>query len=144
MRLQTAICEYLTTDGTATEAIAGQRIWWAREAKEPVGPLIRVRKVGHVTLCGGIAQHPRTPAVMTVSIASIAKSQETAAELAEAVAADLIGYRNFMPSTSPATSGAPWVAEVAPGSEEDSLSDDLIELGLYAEVREYAITYEYR
>ncbi len=86
---------------------------------------------------------------MGIEVVTYAKSQEEAADLADAVAKDFIGdpaldippFNGLMPSTSPPTSGALHVSGIQPGTEEDLVSEDALALNIFAESREYLVRY---
>ena len=143
MRVQEAVVRHLQRATTATYAIAGTRVYWAITAKDPVLPFVRVRKSGHEPMLGGFIAR-RLPAAATLEIVAYAKSQDAAADLAEAIASDLIGYHGDMPLTSPVTAGAIFVAQVDPGSEEDLVSEEALALNIFAESREFTIRYDQR
>ena len=143
MRVQEAIVRQLQQTTTAAYAIAGLRTYWAITAKDPVLPFIRVRKSGHEPLLQGFKSR-RLPANTTIEIVSYAKSQDAAADLAEAIATDLIGFTGLMPNTSPVTAGAIYVSQVDPGNEEDLVSEDAVALNIFAESREYTVRYDQR
>jgi len=140
MRIQEAVVRQLQQTTTATYAIVGSRVYWNISAKDPVIPFIRVRKSAHEPLAVGL-QSRRLPAVATIEIVAYAKTQEGAATLAEAVAADLDAYTGDMPNTSPATAGAVHIHQIEPGTEEDLVSEEALSLNIYAEAREYLIRY---
>ena len=140
MRIQEAIVRQLQQTTTATYAIVGTRVYWAISAKDPTLPFVRVRKSAHEPLSVGM-QSRRLPAMATIEIVAYAKSQEGAAALAEAVAADLDAYTGDMPNTSPATAGAAHVSQIEPGTEEDLVSEEALALNIYAEAREYLVRY---
>jgi hypothetical protein len=140
MRLQECIIRQLRQTTSATYAIVGTKTFWSITSKDLNPPFVRVRKVGHRPLTNGL-QSRRLPAEMSVEIVAYAKSQENAADLADAVAADLINFNGPMPSTSPATSGALHVQGIQPGTEEDLVSEEALALNIFAESREYLVRY---
>jgi hypothetical protein len=140
MRLQECLVRQLQLSTTATYAIVGTKVFWSITAKDPNPPFVRIRKVGHRPLTNGL-QSRRLPAEMAIEVVAYAKSQEAAADLADAIAADLINYNGLMPSTSPATSGALHVNGIQPGGEEDLVSEEALALNIFAESREYLVRY---
>jgi hypothetical protein len=140
MRIQEAIVRHLQLTGTATQAIVGTRTFWNITAKDPVLPFVRVRKLDHRPLSGGM-QARRLPAETTIEVVAYAKSQESAATLAEAVADDLIGYTGQMPPTSPVTAGALHIGIIEPQNEEDLVSEEAAAMNIFAEARTYLVHY---
>lgn len=142
MRLQSGLVTHLQQSGTATMTIVGaaSKIMWSITPKDPNPPFVRLRKTGHRPMTLGIKSR-RLPAEMTIEAVAYAKSQEAAADLADAIAADLIGYNGPMPLTSPPTAGALHVSGIEPGTEEDLISEDALALNIYAEARLYLVRY---
>lgn len=140
MRLQEALVRQLQQTSTATYAIVGTKVFWSITSKDPAPPFVRIRKVGHRPMTLGL-QSRRLPADMTIEVVSYAKSQDGAADLADAIAADLINYNGVMPLTSPPTAGALHVHGIQPGNEEDLVSEDALALNIFAESREYLVRY---
>ena len=140
MRAAEAIVRQLVQTTTATYAIAGTRIYWNTMPKNPTFPLVRVAKISFQPLIQGL-QFARDPGVTGVQVIAIAKTQEEAADLADAITADLDGYFEEwtdLPLTSPATSGA-LTAKIEPTGEQDLLDDDMVELGLAGEARTFSV-----
>ena len=140
MRIQEAIVRQLQQTTSATYAITGTRIFWSITATDPTLPFVRIRKSGHAPQMVGISTQ-RLPAEASIEVVCYAKTQAGAADLADAVNADLMAISGTLPNTSPATSGAVWVSGVTPGTEEDLVSEDAFAKGIFAEMREYAIIY---
>ena len=141
MRIQEAIVRQLQQTTTATYALAGTRIYWAITAKDPTLPFVRVRKAAHTPITSGILPR-RLPATATLEIVAYAKSQDAAADLADAITADLISWVNAdMPATSPVTAGAVRVQGIKPGDEVDLVSEDALALNIFAESREFFVHY---
>lgn len=140
MRIQEALVRQLQQTTTATYAIVGTKIYWGISGRDPTPPYVRLRKSGHQPLALGMTGN-RLPARATVEVICFAKSQDGAADLADAVSSDLIGYCADMPNTSPATSGAVRVSGIDPGDEQDLMSEEALEKNLFAESREFIVDY---
>lgn len=140
MRLQECLVRQLQLTTSATYAIVGTKTFWSITNKDPVPPFVRLRKVGHRPLTNGLKSR-RLPAEMSIEVVTYAKSQEAAADLADAVASDLIDFNGLMPNTSPVTAGAIHVSGIQPGTEEDLVSEDALALNIFAESREYLVRY---
>lgn len=141
MRIQEAVVLELQQTTSATYAICGTRIYWNAQPKNTTIPMVRIRKANYEPMLAGIPQ-ARTPGTYTVEVIAIAKSQDGAADLAEAVASDLVGFSGVMPNTSPATAGA-IDCKVYPLAEEDLVDEEMLQLGLFAEARSYSIVTRY-
>ena len=140
MRAAEAIVRQLVQTTTATYAIAGARVYWNVIPKNPTFPFVRVAKVAFQPLITGL-QFRRDPGIPQIDVICLAKTQETAADLADAVTSDLTAYFNVfteLPLTSPATNGA-LMAKIEPTGEQDLLDDDMIELGIAGEVRSFSV-----
>lgn len=144
LRLQSALAQQLRLTTTATYALVGARSFWSVPAQGAEYPYVLLRKSGHRPQMDGLA-YRRTPATMDIEVVAYGKTQESASNVAQAVCDDLILLaRCAVPITSPATSGAPWVSAVIPGTEEDLVSDEMRSLGIFAEARTYSVDYDYR
>lgn len=143
MRVQEAIVRQLQLSTTATYAIVGTRTFWSVTGKNPEIPFVRVRKSGHLPQSQGMVSR-RLPGNANIEVICYAKSQDAAADLADAVAADLTTFRGKMPGTSPVTSGAIYVSQVEPGNEEDLVTEELFDRNIFAEAREYIVRYDDR
>lgn len=140
MRVQEAIVRELQQTTTATYALASTRIYWNLIPKNPTLPFVRVSKVAKRPIIQGLI-FTSEPSITDVQIGCFAKTQEAAADLADAVSADLDGYGTSwlaLPDTTPATSGA-LTAKIEPTGEEDLSSEDLIELGVAGEARTFSV-----
>lgn len=140
MRAAEAIVRQLSQTTTDTYAITGTRIYWNVIPKNPTFPMVRVSKNSFQPLQQGL-QFKRDPGITGVQVVCLAKTQEQAADLADAVNADLADYFNdwvSLPLTSPATNGA-LTAKIEPTGESDLLDDDMIELGIAGEARSFAV-----
>jgi hypothetical protein len=140
VRIQEAIVKQLQQTSTATYAIVGTKVYWGISGPDPTPPYVRLRKAGHSAIASGLTGL-RLPARATIEVISFGKSQEAAADLADAVASDLIGYCADMPNTSPPTSGAVRVSGIEPSDESDLMSEEALEKNLFAESREYFVDY---
>lgn len=154
MRVQEAIVRQLQQVTTATYAITSvgpksvardgaNFIFWAILAKNPELPFVRVRKSAHEPQLKGFVAR-RLPANATIEIVGYAKSQDAAADLMDAVTADLVPFTGLMPNTSPPTSGAITVSQVEVGTEEDLVSEESLERNIFAEAREFVVRYDQR
>lgn len=140
MRVQEAIVRELIKTTTATYALCGTRIYWNLLPKNPAFPFVRVSKTGKRPILQGLT-FTAEPSITDLQISCFAKTQEAAADLADAVSADLDGYGTSwlaLPDTAPATSGALTV-KIEPTGEEDLISEDLIELGIAGEARTFSV-----
>lgn len=140
MRAAEAIVRHLAQSTTDTYAIAGARVYWNTMPKNPTFPLVRVSKTGFRPLIQGF-QFARDPGITDIQVVCIAKTQEEAADLADAVTSDLSSYFDEwteLPLTSPATAGA-LTAKVEPTGEQDILDDDMVEYGVAGEARTFSV-----
>ena len=140
MRVQEAITRQLAKTDSATYAICATRVYWNLIPKNPTFPFVRVSKVAKRCLIQGLT-FTADPSITDIQIGCFAKTQEGAADLADAVSSDLSGYGTVwaaLPNTTPATDGA-LTAKIDPTGEEDLISDDLIELGIAGEARTFSV-----
>lgn len=140
MRVQEAIVRQLQQTSAATYALASTRIYWNLLPKNPSFPFVRVTKTAKRSIIEGLT-FASEPSITEVQIGCFAKTQEGAADLADAVAADLSTYGTVwqaLPLTSPVTSGS-LTAKIEPTGEEDLISDDLLELGVAGEARTFSV-----
>jgi hypothetical protein len=140
MREAEAIVRQLEQTSTATYAIAGTRIYWNTLPKNPTFPLVRVSKISFQPLIQGLS-FARNPGIAGVQVIALAKTQEEAADLADAITADLAAYCDEwtdLPLTSPPTSGA-LAAKIEPTGEQELLDDDMVEYGLAGEARTFSV-----
>jgi hypothetical protein len=99
-----------------------------------------VEKTSFQPLIQGL-QFARDPGITGVNVICMAKTQEAAADLADAVTSDLSAYFiqfTELPLTSPATSGA-FKAKIEPTGEQDLLDDDMIEYNVAGEARSFSV-----
>lgn len=140
MRAAEAIVRQLSQSTTDTYAIVGSRVYWNTLPKNPTFPLVRVSKTAFRPLIQGL-QFARDPGITDVQVVCLAKTQEQAADLADAVTADLAAYFETwtdLPLTSPATSGA-LAAKIEPTGEQDMLDDEMVEYGIAGEARAFSV-----
>jgi hypothetical protein len=140
MRVQEAIVRELTKTTTATYALASTRVYWNLLPKNPTFPFVRVSKVSKRPILQGLT-FVGEPSITDIQVGCFAKTQEAAADLADAVYADLAGYGTTwqsLPLTSPVTGDA-LTAKIEPTGEEDLISDDLIDLGVAGEARTFSV-----
>lgn len=140
MRVQEAIVRELTQTDTATYALASTRVYWNLLPKNPVLPFVRISKTSKRPIIQGLT-FASEPSITDIQIGCFAKTQEAAADLADAVTTDLSGYGTTwgtLPDTTPATAGA-LTAKIEPTGEEDLISDDLVELGVAGEARTFSV-----
>jgi len=140
MRVQEAITRQLAQTSSATYAVCGTRVYWNLLPKNPVLPFVRVSKTAKRAIIQGLT-FTSEPSITDIQIGCFAKTQEAAADLADAVTADLSTYGTIwqaLPLTSPVTGGA-LTAKIEPTGEEDLISDDLIELGVAGEARTFSV-----
>lgn len=144
MRIQSAIALYLQATTSATYAICGVRSFWQIPTTKAAFPFNRIRKAGYQPIGLAIDSGSRTPAIAQIEIVSYAKSQEAAADLADATYTDLIAIvRQQIPVSSPQEALDPWVTRVMPSDEEDIVNEELREEGIFAEGRTYQVHYTY-
>ena len=140
MRVQEAVVRQLTQADSATYALASNRVYWNLLPKNPAFPFVRISKTSKRPILQGLT-FASEPSITDISVGCFAKTQEAAADLADAVTADLSGYGTewkSLPLTSPVTDGA-LTAKIEPTGEEDLISDDLIELGVAGEARTFSV-----
>lgn len=140
MRAAEAIVRQLSQTTTATYEIVGTRIYWNVIPKNPTFPLVRVSKISFQPLIQGL-QFARDPGITGVQVIALAKTQEEAADIADAINTDLSAYFvqwTELPLTSPATSGA-LTAKIEPTGEQELLDDDMIEYGVAGELRSFSV-----
>lgn len=140
MRVQEAIVRQLAQTSSATYALASTRVYWNLMPKNPTLPFVRISKTAKRPIIQGLT-FAGEPSITDISVGCFAKTQEAAADLADAVSADLAGYGTVwtsLPLTSPVTDGA-LTAKIEPTGEEDLISDDLIELGVAGEARIFSV-----
>lgn len=140
MRVQEAIVRQLAQTSSATYALCGVRVYWNLLPKNPVLPFVRISKTAKRTIIQGLT-FAGEPSITDISVGCFAKTQEAAADLADAVTADLARYGTVwtsLPLTSPVTDGA-LTAKIEPTGEEDLISDDLIDLGVAGEARTFSV-----
>ncbi len=144
MRIQSAIALYLQAATSESFAICGARSFWQIPTQQAAFPFNRVRKAGHSPTGISMDSAARTPAAAQIEVVSYAKSQAGAADLADAVYNDLMAIgRIQIPVSSPQGALDPYVTRVLPGDEEDVVSDELREEGIFAELRVYQVHYKY-
>lgn len=130
----------LAQTSSATYALASTRVYWNLMPKNPTLPFVRISKTAKRPIIQGLT-FAGEPSITDISVGCFAKTQEAAADLADAVTADLAGYGTVwtsLPLTSPVTDGA-LTAKIEPTGEEDLISDDLIELGVAGEARTFSV-----
>lgn len=130
----------LAQTSSATYALASTRVYWNLMPKNPTLPFVRISKTAKRPIIQGLT-FAGEPSITDISVGCFAKTQEAAADLADAVSADLAGYGTVwtsLPLTSPVTDGA-LTAKIEPTGEEDLISDDLIELGVAGEARIFSV-----
>lgn len=140
MRVQEALVRQLTQTSSATYAIVGTRVYWNIIPKNPQFPLVRISKTGKRSIIQGLT-FTSDPSITDIQAGCFAKTQEGAADLADAVDSDLSSYGaewKSLPLTSPVTGDA-LTAKIEPTGEEDLISDDLIELGVAGEARTFSV-----
>jgi len=140
MRVQEAITRQLAQTSSATYALAGTRVYWNLIPKNPTFPMVRISKTAKRSIIQGIT-FASEPSITDIQIGCFAKTQEAAADLADAVSSDLSTYGTIwqaLPLTSPVTGDA-LTAKIEPTGEEDLISDDLIELGVAGEARTFSV-----
>lgn len=140
MRVQEAVVRQLAQTSSSTYALASTRVYWNLLPKNPVLPFVRISKTAKRPIIQGLT-FAGEPSITDISVGCFAKTQEAAADLADAVSADLAGYGTVwtsLPLTSPVTDGA-LTAKIEPTGEEDLISDDLIELGVAGEARIFSV-----
>jgi len=146
MQLQEAIARQLAlTSGStyaALEAIttgAGTRVYWAIASKNQTPPFVWLRKAARRPLTKNMDQAYREPAETTIEVFCVAKTQASAATIADAVTTDMLAIAGLIPNESPTPSGQVYAQKVYPLSEEDVVSEDALELGLFGEMRSFAV-----
>ena len=145
MRIQSAIVAYLQQASTATYALVASRTSWAIPETNPALPFIRVRKAGHRPLAKAMATQTQYPSEANIEIIAYAKSQDGAADIMDAVTADLLAViSQRLPVTSPVTAGVPWVNMIHVADEEDLVSEEARAKGIFAEARTYSVIYDFR
>jgi hypothetical protein len=140
VRVQEAITRQLAKTDSATYAIASTRVYWNLLPKNPTLPFVRVSKTAKRPIIQGLT-FASDPSITDVVIGCFAKTQQAAADLADAVSSDLSGCGTVwaaLPNTTPATDGSLTV-KIEPTGEEDLISDDLIELGVAGEARTFSV-----
>ena len=140
MRVQEALVRELTKTTSATYAIVGTRVYWNLIPKNPQFPMVRISKTAKRSIIQGLT-FTSEPSITDVQIGCFAKTQEGAADLADAITTDLAGYGTTwgtLPLTSPVTGDA-LTAKIEPTGEEDLISDDLVELGVAGEARTFSV-----
>lgn len=140
MRVQEAITRQLAKTDAATYAICGTRVYWNLTPKNPTLPFVRISKTAKRPLLQGLTM-AADPAIIDIQIGCFAKTQEGAADLADAVSSDLSGYGttwSSLPNTTPATDGALTV-KIEPTGEEDLISDEMIDFGIAGEARTFSV-----
>ncbi len=140
MRVQEAIVRQLAQTSSATYALASTRVYWNLMPKNPTLPFVRISKTAKRPIIQGLT-FAGEPSITDISVGCFAKTQESAADLADAVTTDLSSYGTVwqsLPLTSPVTDGA-LTAKIEPTGEEDLISDDLIELGVAGEARTFSV-----
>ena len=141
MRVQEAVVRQLAQSSSATYALASTRVYWNVLPKNPVLPFVRVSKSAKRPIIQGLT-FVSDPSIVDIQIGCFAKTQEAAADLADAVTADLSGYGTVwqsLPLTSPVTDGA-LTAKIEPTGEEDVVNvDELTELVIAGEVRTFSV-----
>ncbi len=140
MRVQEAVVRQLAQTSSSTYALASTRVYWNLLPKNPVLPFVRISKTAKRPIIQGLT-FAGEPSITDISVGCFAKTQEAAADLADAVTADLAGYGTVwtsLPLTSPVTDGA-LTAKIEPTGEEDLISDDLIDLGVAGEARTFSV-----
>jgi hypothetical protein len=140
VRVQEAIVRELTKAGSATAALVDTRVYWNLLPKNPTFPFVRISKTAKRPLIQGLT-FAGEPSITDIQVGCFAKTQEAAADLADAVSADLSSYGTTwrsLPLTSPVTDDALTV-KIEPTGEEDLISDDLIDLGVAGEARTFSV-----
>lgn len=140
MRVQEAITRQLSQTSSATYALCGTRVYWNLLPKNPTFPMVRISKTAKRPIIQGLT-FASEPSITDIQIGCFAKTQEAAADLADAVSSDLSTYGTVwqaLPLTSPVTSGYLTV-KIEPTGEEDLISDDLVELGIAGEARTFSV-----
>lgn len=144
MRIQSAIVAHLQQTSAATYALVGLKVYWAIPVSNPTPPYVVVLKTSHQPLASAMQSH-RFPANASIETIAVAKTQEGAADIADAISADLIAIdRAIVPNTSPPTAGAPFVNGITPEDESDLVNEEMRDKNLFAESRSYSVRYDYR